>query len=1100
MSKLHIYRASAGSGKTYTISREYIGLLFENPDKFRHILAVTFTNKATAEMKGRILKELFFLASGKPSHYLSFLIDKTKTDEMQVRDKAAFILKQILHNYSHFTISTIDSFFQRVIRSFARELGLYSGFEVELDTETVLGESIEMLFQKTISDEKLRKWLVQFAEAKIEDGKSWNLKDNILEIGKEIYKEVFKDLGKGYFSETINRDKLESVLPALDVTRRNIEKHFREVGERGMAIMQQNGLAASDFKGKSRSFASVFQKAAQKVPDDISNTVRNAVDTVDEWTGSKNAKQREIETAFHSGLKDVLKELVTYYDENSRRYNTIIMVKQNLYVLGIIADLMQEVKTYASEKNLFILADSTTFLNKIIEGSDAPFVYEKTGSRVQHFMIDEFQDTSKMQWENFRPLLENSLADNCRNWVVGDVKQSIYRWRNSDWTILSDAIFRQFDSQQLEVHPLDFNWRSTEHIIRFNNSFFTALKQALQSELDNQIAAFEDIRDKLGAYSGFFLKAYNDCIQKIPSNKQDGKGYIRFEFFEGGQKTEEKDAFILPRTLETVEQMQELGYALSDIAILVRNKGEGERISNYFMKEKHHRPGNYRYDLISSDTLFLKNAPVVQWISAMLRYLLDTSDTLTLEYLKRDYLEYLSFNRQANDSSAVENSFTTFFDNTVALRSLPVFELVDSIIAYFRLNEDPANLPYLQSFQDTILQYARRNPVDLSAFMVWWEENLEKQKISMPENQDSIRLMTIHSSKGLEFKVVLIPYGDWEFTPANNNNYIWANSPDELFRDFQLLPVPMRNASEKSIFYQEYFNERIFSRVDNLNLLYVAFTRAIEKLIVFSPVVAPVRESARTGHLLYFVLKPSLEKLYEAVPQDFLHHAGKEGVLSELFLVNKSEYSLVIEYGMAEPKQVKEKEEKNDYALTNYYISSLTGRKARLVVSGEYRSVASVGQNSRVKGNLFHEIFQYIRTFDDVDAAILELVRKGQLPFDEMPVIKDEIIQLLNQKEVKEWFQAGWEVKTEADILLKTGQLKRPDRLMFGKEKVIIVDYKFGDAVDTKHANQVRDYMFKVKQMGYRNLEGYIWYAFHKKVVPVELQSKPVQGKLFGDD
>ena len=1078
MSKLHIYRASAGSGKTFTISREFIGLLFENPEKYRHILAVTFTNKATAEMKGRILRELFKLASHQHSDYLDFLSQKTKEPESSIREKSRYILNLLLHNYSHFSITTIDSFFQKVIRAFAHELGLFSGFEIETDTNTVLNEAVEMLFRKTATDEKLRKWLVRFAENKIEDAKSWDLKNDIVRLGKEIHKEIFKKIDSHYFSEIVNRDAIEAIIPVLKTFAKDFEDQIKLLAVQAKPLMQKHGLVPDDFNRKSKGFISIFEKMANGSSYEVTKSARTSIDNVDNWYSKSSPKKISIEAAYHDGFNNLLKAVVSYSDEHIQAYNTVSLIFKNIYVLGIIADIIQEINEYANDKNIFLLADSTAFLQKIVDGSDAPFIYEKTGSRILHFMIDEFQDTSGMQWENFRPLIENSLAGNYRNWVVGDVKQSIYRWRNSDWTILSDKILRQFPVSSLSAHPLDDNWRSTENIISFNNAFFSCLRDSLQDELNHMIAENAIIGPQLKGFSDFFTNAYSDCVQKVPTQHQNKKGFVQMEFL---HKDDWEEA-ALEKLITTVENLQKTGYRLRDIAILIRDKKKGVEITNFFMQEKNKREGNFRYDIISSDALFLQNAPVVQWIVSLLRFLLEPGDDLNKAFLENEFKDYL--NISLGENSTFDSYIKTFLEDAPKHKSMPVYELVDIIISHFFLNTSKSNMPYLQSFQDTILQYSKKNTIDITSFLIWWDDFSNKQVISMPENQDAMRLMTIHSSKGLEFKVVIIPFGDWDFTSKSGDNFIWAIPDREPFSQLKLLPVQLSSATANTIFSYEYHREQIFTKVDNLNLLYVAFTRAIEKLIVFTPMVEIKDDSKSTGHLLTMFLN----NFAFSTQQNFLD--------TNMISLKRDEGNALLEYGVNDQSTDISLLENNDFQLDEYKTSSIASRKAKMVVSGEFKSLSSVDNNLRVKGSLFHEMFQNIRTVDDIENAAHNLVRKGLIPDTEEKSMISEIRDLMRKKEVSSWFSDEWEVKTEADILLKTGQLKRPDRIMFGKNKVVVVDYKFGEREEDSHIRQVLNYKQKLQQMGYRNVDAYIWYVFMKKVVLA--MDKPVQGKLFG--
>jgi ATP-dependent exoDNAse (exonuclease V) beta subunit len=595
-------------------------------------------------------------------------------------------------------------------------------------------------------------------------------------------------------------------------------------------------------------------------------------------------------------------------------------------------------------------------------------------------------------------------------------------------------------------------------------------------ELDNQIVCNKPAGQQLSGFANFFTNAYSDCIQKIPEHRKNGKGYVRFEFFE----KENWEETALKKLIETIEKLQDSGYRLKDIAILIRDKKKGVEITNFFMQEKINRKGNYRYDVISSDALFLQNAPVVQWIISVLRFLMEPADELNRAFVVNEFNDYLEI-----DTSEIplEQLLSELLDKSAKYKSMPVYELVDEVIRMFMLGSNKSNMPYLQSFQDTVLQYGKKNTIDLASFLTWWDDFSEKQVIAMPENQDAIRLMTIHSSKGLEFKVVLIPFADWEFTKRGSDSFIWAVPKVKPFDQFKLLPVQLGTATANSIFSFEYFREQVYNKIDNLNLLYVAFTRAVEKLIVFAPQCEIKDETKTTGHLL------TLFRNNLAFCTDINY------IDTTKLNFEQGEDFALLEYGTDEANIKSDEESTEDLSIDAYKTASIESRKSKMVVSGEFRTISSIGNNMRVKGNLFHEMFRNIKTADDVEKAALDLIKKGLLPPGETDSLIREIHQLIKHPQVIGWFDQHWEVKTEADILLKGGQLKRPDRIMFGDNKVIVVDYKFGEKEEDTHMKQVLNYRSRLYQMGYRNIEAYIWYVFSKKVVTAT--DKPVQGKLF---
>lgn len=470
---LTVYRASAGAGKTHKLTGEYLTLLFTGPGAFRRILAVTFTNKATDEMKTRIVDELYNLASGRKSDYVELLKSTYSLTEVQVRKQAAKILIDILHDYSAFNISTIDRFFQQTMRAFTREIGLQGGYGIEMDQELVLTTAIDNLLSDLEKPESkdLLGWLLRFAEDKIESGGEWNLRKDIMALSREVFKESYKA-----FSEAVGRDiedkkALEDYKNELYGIIRSVEATAKELGERGLAILNKYGLKVTDFKGGSRSPLTLLDRLVQGEMKEPSATFIGLADNLDGcFTKTVSLGTRQIiGCAFEDGLNDCIKGIISLFG-NLTAYNTAREIVRYYYTLGILTDVSRQIAAYREEKNVMLIADTTELLSKVIEGSDAPFIYEKTGTHVDHYMIDEFQDTSGMQWNNFRPLIEESLAHSRDNLIVGDVKQSIYRFRNSDWKLLDEQVQADFSSEEIHEETLKDNWRSCRNIVEFNNA------------------------------------------------------------------------------------------------------------------------------------------------------------------------------------------------------------------------------------------------------------------------------------------------------------------------------------------------------------------------------------------------------------------------------------------------------------------------------------------------------------------------------------------------------------------------------------------------------------------------------------------------------
>ena len=541
---LTVYRASAGAGKTHKLTGEYLTLLFTGPGAFRRILAVTFTNKATDEMKTRIVDELYNLASGRKSDYVELLKSTYSLTEVQVRKQAAKILIDILHDYSAFNISTIDRFFQQTMRAFTREIGLQGGYGIEMDQELVLTTAIDNLLSDLEKPESkdLLGWLLRFAEDKIESGGEWNLRKDIMALSREVFKESYKA-----FSEAVGRDiedkkALEDYKNELYGIIRSVEATAKELGERGLAILNKYGLKVTDFKGGSRSPLTLLDRLVQGEMKEPSATFIGLADNLDGcFTKTVSLGTRQIiGCAFEDGLNDCIKGIISLFG-NLTAYNTAREIVRYYYTLGILTDVSRQIAAYREEKNVMLIADTTELLSKVIEGSDAPFIYEKTGTHVDHYMIDEFQDTSGMQWNNFRPLIEESLAHSRDNLIVGDVKQSIYRFRNSDWKLLDEQVQADFSSEEIHEETLKDNWRSCRNIVEFNNALFTTLPGVLQAVYNEALSVSSLSEEQRAAFFTKIMSAYDKSFQQVPPPFMQKDGHVRIEFLSGDNEKDWKE-------------------------------------------------------------------------------------------------------------------------------------------------------------------------------------------------------------------------------------------------------------------------------------------------------------------------------------------------------------------------------------------------------------------------------------------------------------------------------------------------------------------------------------------------------------------------------
>jgi ATP-dependent helicase/nuclease subunit A len=1063
MSPLTIYKASAGSGKTYTLSRDFISLVIMDPELYKHILAVTFTNKATDEMKNRILDELHKLSAGEPSPMMEFIAAENALTETEVSGRAKIILETILHNYSRFHIETIDRFFQRAIRAFTKEIGLSGGYQIEIDSERVLSESVDEMLDSLDEEPGLLEWFVEFARDKVQEGKNWNLKKDLMVLGQELNKERFQESNTELDRELREKDNFNSFRKELYGLKYSFENTLKTFAGKAVAIMEGLGLQAGDFKGQ-YGVGVFFNRLLNDNFNYPSNTILKAVDEPLEWYAKGSSHADQIISAFESGMNEQLKSCVGQFERKYSEYKSVESVRGFLYTLGILTDISSRMHDYAEAQGIFLLSNASRFLNGIIGENDAPFVYEKIGNYFHHFMIDEFQDTSGLQWKNFRPLIENSLASNHKCLVVGDVKQSIYRWRNSDWEILSEQLHRDFSPEQIALHGLKQNWRSLENIIHFNNGFFSQAREIFKIH-------FGGGEDEENEHADKVSRAYLDVDQDIPGTQSRDGGYVRISLLPEPDEGTWKD-FSDRQVITTIEEMQDRGIAPSDIAILVRSKRDGKRIADAILEHKSiHPDADYIYDVISNESLYLYNAGSVRILVGALRYLVSPEDRVNLAQLIYEHrifmqgdgvlegsLDEILLSLRTGEKPALPEQFMD-----ESLRYLTLTELTERIINLFSLDTQTSQTPYILGFQDLILDYCRGGSADINSFLNWWDENGEDKALTVSEDQDAIRIMTIHKAKGLEFRGVIIPYCNWPFDHRSPNpEILWCSSTQEPFDKLSLLPLRYSSSLAETIFAEDYREENFRVYMDHLNLLYVAFTRAKESLFVFAPEGKEQKENKFTdvSSLIKRILK------------------NPDIVANGKWDDSESVWSL------GELTDRPDDREQGEQILLNSISSHEFSGKLRLMYRG--LDFFDTGAQQRVNyGNLMHEIFSRIRSAKDIDRALNSALRDGIIDHTEAARIRPDIASKIDMEKVRGWFDGSWKVIAEQDILTRDGSIRRPDRVMIRDDQVIVVDYKFGKNRSPGHLTQVRKYAGMLRQMEYNDVHGFVWYVSQNEVVGV---------------
>lgn len=1069
---LTIYRASAGAGKTHRLTGEYLLLLFSQPGAYRRILAVTFTNKATDEMKGRIVEELHRLASGEDSDYIALLSGHYSLTETEVRRQAKRILIAILHDYSAFNISTIDRFFQQTMRAFTREIGLQGGYGIEMDQDLVLSEAVDRLLGDLdkSGNKELLGWLLRFAEDKIEDGGEWNLRRDIKMLGKELFKESYKQFSDALSEDIADKKALENYKETLFGIIRSVEKEVKTFGEKASAIMKEYGLQPSDFIQGSRSPMFLFQRWATGEMKEPTATFRNLADNVEKWYTKKTnpALQAIIGTAYDNGLNDCIKGIIARFDDLTAYYSAKEIVRY-YYTLGILTDISREIAAYREEKNVMLIADTTELLHKVIAGSDAPFIYEKTGTQIDHFMIDEFQDTSAMQWSNFRPLIEESLAHNRQNLIVGDVKQSIYRFRNSDWKLLDEQVRQDFSADEVAEETLKDNWRSCRNIVEFNNALFTVAPCLLQ-ELYNAALAESSLDEaERQQFASRIMAAYQQASQRVPKPFQDKAGHVRIEFI---PQEEEPDwrTESLARLPGILQQLQRNGYALKDIAILVRTNSEGAAVARYLLYYKEEHPDDgFGYDIISDEALYVNSSSAVRFMLTLMRHLKNPENKTAAQLALFAY-RILIQQWDAPDFTPEEQRELRY------LATLPLYEMAEGLYRLFAAHISEKEEVFVQAFLDMVLEFGQKESADLGNFLEWWDESGYRRTITTPDGQNAIRILTVHKSKGLGFRAVILPFADWEIDHKPMKPVIlWCHPRQQPFDRLHLVPVRYGNALAKSIFAQDYFKEKLHAFIDNLNTLYVALTRSKEELIVLAPRPKKVKEDGSIDKMAGIA-----DLLWCGVQQPLDRDADGRAIvpLAESFRLEDNRFEAGT-YWKPQRRESLPTEELRAKAFRS--VSPDDRLHLRL------RGKSFFFDNAQRKyGRLMHEVLSGVRVPGDVPAAVGGYRAEGIIDQQEEQQLVEQIQTYLSNPAVQRWYDGKARILNEVDILFGKGYSKRPDRVMIYDDEVVILDYKFGEKERNSYHTQVRDYIRLIQQMGYPRVSGYLWYVSLGKTVRVE--------------
>ena len=1076
---LTVYKASAGSGKTFTLATEYIRLLVENPTSYRNILAVTFTNKATEEMKMRILSQLYGIWKQLPesADYMKVIQEKTGFGEDLISDRAGIALQNLLHNYNYFRVETIDTFFQSVLRNLARELELTTNLRIGLNDHQIEDIAVDQLIADLSTTDIVLQWIIRYIMESISDDRSWNVISKIKKFGCTIFQDRYKEVSDELSKKMQEPGFFERYTTQLRELREAALEHMKQIGESFFDELEAEQLTIDDLSGKSRGIASFFNKLRRGEFDaSIENaTVANHLESYEKWCTKTHPKRDYIYTLAQGSLGNILRYAVDERPRQWKLYKSADLTLRHLNQLRLLGSIEQKVRQLNADANRFLLSDTQQLLHALIGESDSPFIFEKIGTQLEHVMIDEFQDTSTVQWQNFCVLLAEAMShENTSNLIVGDVKQSIYRWRSGDWRLLND-IEQQFNSQQIETRALDTNYRSQRNIIQFNNVFFrqaATLEYMAQKELNAAEAAQLE-------------KAYADVEQKIPAGK-DPLGLVSIRLL----PADDYQTATLKQIAETIATLRAQGIPQKEIAILVRVNQYIPTIARYFMEQMP------EVTIVSDEAFRLDASNAVCLLVQALRLLTHPDDQLTKAAIVKNWHhdvlgEPAEDNRLLLSTVDLDSGLPEAFRNhREELTAMPLYDLVERLYDIFSLERLSEQSAYVCTFFDQLAAYVSENTADIFAFLNEWDETICKKTIQSDETE-GVRILSIHKSKGLEYPYVIIPFCDWQLE-KQNDNILWCKPAEEPFSDLPIAPVDYSQRQMMGTIYEhDYLQEHLQNTVDNLNLLYVAFTRACKGLYVLGRRNAKNLRSTLIEQCLPLVAKELSDAVIEGMEDDKATLSFTYGTPAS----PRSDTSRITPHDSAKTKNPFLKPAEPLPVAFSYHESKVSFRqsnRSQAFIEGDNEEKAQRHRYIQA-GSVLHEIFSTIRTVNDIPDALHRLQFEGVLYDEEMTA--EHITMMLKKRlenpRVADWFSPRWTLFNECTILsVENGEVKerRPDRVMTDGQEWIVVDFKFGSPKPEYH-DQVREYMNLIQKMesvSSDKIHGYLWYVYSNKIEEVK--------------
>jgi ATP-dependent exoDNAse (exonuclease V) beta subunit len=1029
-----IYDASAGSGKTYTLVKEYLKIILSSPrnDAYRNILAITFTNKAVHEMKSRIVGSLSEFAKEEPSAKAVDLMEDLARDTglsiIKIKTKSQSIIKHLIHNYAAFDISTIDKFTHKVIRAFAHDLNLPMTFEVTLDTENLLIEAVDAIIAQAGQDETLTKLLIDFTMEKTDDDKSWDVSREILETGRLVLNENNRNEILHFQDKSI--EEFVEIKKKMLALCKDLESENENFATEALSLIDKNGI---DLKSFSRG---TFPNHLESIRDGKFNPRNKTFHEFDDIAINKTAKDKAL---IENIIPELLQTLEKIYKNFEKRdfYKAFL---KNITPLSLLNTVSNELAKIQSEQNILSISEFNAIIHREIQNQPAPFIYERLGERYRHFFIDEFQDTSEMQWQNLIPLIDNSLSgqDDFGNkgtlMIVGDPKQSIYRWRGgkAEQFIELSKEANPFNNPDKEIKHLDTNYRSYSEVIDFNNAFFKLMSTEFSNEDYKDLYENHSFQNSNSKKGGYVNISFLPIIEKSDADEEE--------------VVEKSDLYVLS-TLNTIQKVVREGFEYRDIVILTRKRDQGIAIANYLTEQN--------IPLLSSETLMIQNATEVRLIVYLLKYLNNSADLES----KANFLHFLATHKETNlpihdfiamgMSKRFEADFEKWlltFDVSLSfenVRKKSLYEAVEIIISKFVLPAE--GNAYIQFFLDIVLERDIRNQAGIADFLYFWDKNGDRFSIPSPEGNNAVRIMTIHKSKGLEFPVVIMPFAEEDYNRKPKDK-LWLDTEDV---DLDIPRALIDNSSAVEGFGESasaVFNlKKQEELLDNINVLYVALTRAEEQLYVISQSLKERKDGEFPNNMASFFIK---------------------------YLINEGVYdSERLEYDFGNKTRLSIRGRTVDLVKPIPVVSEVLNPKNIKIAQREALMWGTHQQEAISYGNVVHEILAFVKDKSDVDLAVTKALENGLIKVDQVDQVLRTLKEIVNHSELSFCFDGNYSILNEQTIVQKEGKILKPDRIVITKNnEAYLLDYKTGLA-NPKYKQQLQEYQDAIEDLGYKVLK-----------------------------